>query len=344
MYEFILLKAEDDARLKSFFFAAALYADGEVIMLRTLSLLMVVLWAVGSAAPQAMPEEILPAGMLLQCSLEEPNFSSRTAEIGDPVLCYLGRAAAFGHSVVPRGASLAGRFQDYRDPGHFFGKGWIDLVFDRLVLPGGVTVPVSAKVISVPRYRVSRDGKIHGRGHPKRDAVGWAIPVLWPVKILTLPARGPRPTLKGEVRITLRFLEDVEIPTISSTATSLEPQNPGLKPSNRITPSQHLDSGSSRPSLASAAERTKPAQDRPKPVRSSYFPFEDTSVPQLTWLILKDGTSYLVRDYWFEFGKMQYITLDGKQKLLPVRQLDLDKTIRLNQERNVAFVIRGKER
>jgi hypothetical protein len=42
--------------------------------------------------------------------------------------------------------------------------------------------------------------------------VGWAIPVLWPVKILTLPVRGPRPTLKGEVRITLRLLEDVEVP------------------------------------------------------------------------------------------------------------------------------------
>ena len=83
-------------------------------------------------------------------------------------------------------------------------------MFDRLVLPGAVTVPLSAKVISLPRLRADREGKIQGRGHPKRDALGWAIPVLWPVKILTLPARGPRPTLKGEVRITLRLLEDVD--------------------------------------------------------------------------------------------------------------------------------------
>src|SRR5216684_4256173 len=79
-------------------------------------------------------------------------------------------------------------------------------------LPGAVPLPLSAKVISVPHLRADREGKIQGRGHPKRDAVGWAIPVLWPVKVLTLPARGPRPTLKGEVRITLRLLEDVEVP------------------------------------------------------------------------------------------------------------------------------------
>ena len=141
--------------------------------------------------------------------LDEPNFSSHTAQIGDPVLCHLGPMAVFGHSVFPRGAYLAGHFRDYRDPGHFFGKGWIELAFDRLILPGAVTLPLSAKVISLPRLRADREGKIQGRGHPKRDAVGWAIPVLWPVKILTLPAPGPRPTLKGEVRMTLRLLEDV---------------------------------------------------------------------------------------------------------------------------------------
>jgi hypothetical protein len=66
--------------------------------------------------------------------------------------------------------------------------------------------------------------------------------------------------------------------------------------------------------------------------------------PLLTWLILKDGTGYLVRDYWFQFGKLQCITLDGERKWLPLARLDLDETIRLNQERNVHFVIRGQER
>jgi len=104
-------------------------------------------------------------------------------------------------------------------------------VFDRLVLPGAVTLSLSAKVISLPRLRADREGKIQGRGHPKRDAVGWAIPVLWPVKILTLPARGPRPTLKGEVRITLRLLEDVEVPAtvIASRPPSFDAADPAVE-------------------------------------------------------------------------------------------------------------------
>ena len=314
-------------------------------MLRTLMLVIAVLWTVVPAASQAMREEILPAGMLLQCSLDEPNFSSRTAQIGDPVLCHLGAVAAFGHSVFPRGAYLAGRFQEYRDPGRLFGKGWIELAFDHLVLPGAVTVPLSAKLISVPRFKVSREGKIQGRGHPKRDAVGWAIPVLWPVKILTLPARGPRPTLKGEVRITLRLLEDVEIPTpvVASRGSPSMPQTPGLKPSNRSIPQQSLYGRSSQASVAHPTEATIPAQGRPEAVQSRDFS-EGLSAPQLTWLILKDGSSYLVRDYWFQFGKLQCITLDGEHKWIPLARLDLDETIRLNQERNVVFVIRGQER
>ena len=30
---------------------------------------------------------LLPAGTLLRCTLDEPNFSSKTAEEGDPILC-----------------------------------------------------------------------------------------------------------------------------------------------------------------------------------------------------------------------------------------------------------------
>ena len=78
-------------------------------------------------------------------------------------------------------------------------------------------------------------------------------------------------------------------------------------------------------------------------MRSSYFS-EDVSVPQLAGLILKDGTSYLVRDYWVEAGKLVCVTLDWERKLLPLARLDLDETVRLNRERNVEFVIRSRDR
>src|SRR3989442_7919728 len=238
-------------------------------MLGRFLLLIWILCLVDRAAAQIA--EVLPAGTLLQCTLNEPNFSSRTAQIGDPILCHLGALAVFGHSVFSRGAYLAGHFQEYRDPGRLFGKGWVELQFDRLVLSGAEVLPLSAKVISVPHLRVDREGKIQGRGHPKRDAVGWAIPVLWPVKVLTLPARGPRPTLKGEVRITLRLLEDVEVPAtvIASRTPSSMPQTQRLRPSSKTTPlRQPLYAGSTVPSEASGTAEPALAQEQPETMRS----------------------------------------------------------------------------
>jgi hypothetical protein len=51
---------------------------------------------------------VLPAGTLLQCSLNEPNFSSATADVGDPVLCHLRAQTEFGQQAFPRGTYLVG--------------------------------------------------------------------------------------------------------------------------------------------------------------------------------------------------------------------------------------------
>ncbi len=53
-------------------------------------------------------EVILPAGTLLGCTLNEPNFSSKTAEVGNPVVCALDRLRMFDRIVFPRGG-LSGR-------------------------------------------------------------------------------------------------------------------------------------------------------------------------------------------------------------------------------------------
>lgn len=159
----------------------------------------------------AVSPDILPAGTILQCTLDEPHFSSKTAMVGDPLLCHLASVSSFGHPVFPRGAMLSGHLEDYKNPGHLVGKGWLQLQFDRIILPGEV-LPIATKIIAAPRMRVDKEGNIDGKGHPKRDAVEWMVPVLWPIKFATLPARGPYPTLKGETRVTLRLMEDVELP------------------------------------------------------------------------------------------------------------------------------------
>src|SRR6266446_8326962 len=190
-------------------------------------------------------ELTVPAGTLLQCTLDEPNFSSRTAQVGDPILCHIRSLAMFGHPVFPRGAYVSGRLEDFRDPGHFFGKGRLKLEFVSLTVPGG-TFPLSAKMVSVPHYRVDADGDIRGRGHARRDAVEWMVPILWPEKIITLPARGPRPTLKGETPILLRILDDLSIP-----ADAVIVANERLSPTQEL-PRPSSSTGSSLNSSANA--------------------------------------------------------------------------------------------
>ena len=71
----------------------------EVFMLRTFPFVILLVSLVPVASAQTPGEEFLPAGTILHCTLDEPNFSSRTAELGDPVLCHTGTLPALGRSV-----------------------------------------------------------------------------------------------------------------------------------------------------------------------------------------------------------------------------------------------------
>jgi hypothetical protein len=91
------------------------------------------------------------------------------------------------------------------------GKGWLQLEFDHLVASGQV-LPLAAKVVEVSGMRVDRSGRIQGHGHARRDTVEWLLPPLWPMKAVLLPARGPRPRLSAETRVTLKVMEDLSLP------------------------------------------------------------------------------------------------------------------------------------
>ena len=287
--------------------------------------------------PEATQDEIIPAGTLLQCTISEPNFSSKTATVGDPVLCHLSSLAAFGRPVFPRGAELSGRFQDYKNPGHFVGKGWIDFQFDRIILPNGETLPLSAKIVSAPHLRSDNEGKLHGKGHPKRDAIEWMIPPLWPVKILTLPVRGPYPALKGETRISLRLLEDIEIqrPQAALTAPArIRPDNSGYRDSSfrpfgggsNDHPSPHLTSQSMVHVESSFWRDTANV--------SPYAP---------TIIVLKDGTGVVARQYWIDGRGLHCIDANHEETLVALETIDLSKTVGLNRERHVPFILQSKD-
>jgi hypothetical protein len=293
-------------------------------------------------------EEIIPAGTILHCTMDDPNFSSKTVQIGDPVLCSLGSVAAFGHSVFPRGAMLSGHLQDSKDPGRIVGKGWLDLEFDRIILPGAEILPLSTKIIAAPHLKTDKDGKIHGKGHPKRDALGWMVPVLWPIKIITLPMRGPYPTLKGESRLTMRLMEDVTVPAPQARASV--PAPPWVTPGS-YTPAKY---GLLRPASAVtrdvAAPRAElnasPVLEQAPVAPSAAEPLpgvQATAGEHSTLIILKGGSAFVAREYWVQGSQLHCVSESGEQKEFPLETMDLYQTVRLNHERNVEFELSTKD-
>jgi hypothetical protein len=223
---------------------------------------------------------------------------------------------------------------DYQDPGHFYGKGWLSIQFDRLVLAGEGEVSLAAKLVSVPRYKVDREGKIDGKGHAKRDAVEWMIPIFWPIKVLSLPARGPHPTLKGEVRLTLRLMEDIILPAPETTAVLRPiPMPPWARP-NSLLRAPQLDDG--RGGLVSAV-RSIPASFPRPPIVSREL--EGNVGGTSTVIVMKDHTAYIAQQYWLDNEQVLSVAADGSTRAIEIPEMDFTETVRLNRERNVPFAL-----
>src|SRR5713226_5746985 len=227
-------------------------------MRRIFSYLAVSAWFLGVQASTKAQDILVPAGTLLRCTLDEPNFSSATVDIGDPVVCHLTALRQFGKTVFPRGSYLGGHLEADKEPGHFVGKGYLKIEFDRIGFPES-DIPVPSKIIAAKGYRVDKKGDIIGKGHATRDTVEWLIPPLWPWKVLTLPARGPRPALKGEEQITVRLMDDIDVPRLGAAARTYErPPAPA---------SYHSQSFRKPVSLKNSE---KPATDAPEISESGY--------------------------------------------------------------------------
>ncbi len=202
--------------------------------------------------------EIVPAGSLINCTISEPKLSSKTAAVGDPVLCQASITTRNGSARLPFNTYLEGRFEDFKDPGHFVGKGWMELKFDRMVVEPDTVIPMSARVVDVPGFYVDQYGRIQGKGHRTRDIVEWSIPILWPIDLLNLPRRGPRPTLKTETRLTLKVMDDAEVPQFDG---------PDRDPSGlyRREPSAYDDAPPPRPQQQIAQDEPPPSYQPPPP-------------------------------------------------------------------------------
>jgi hypothetical protein len=299
------------------------------------SLSLLLIFSSNAKAQDQGKDVILPAGTLLRCTLNEPNFSSKTADVGNPVVCPLAGLLMFDRIVLPRGAYLAGHLEADKDPGHFVGKGYLKLEFDRIGLPDE-QIPVPAKIISASGYKVDKEGKIIGHGHATRDAVEWMMPPLWPLKVLTLPARGPLPTLKGEEQFTLRLMEDVVIPTRPL------PRWPYLGMSSSDDTPYRSRYVSPRPPAPAGSSTAKNLQVAPgaKTVPSSGASGSATTVTQNA-LVLRNGTSYVATGLHMDGNQLSYTLSDGSSRTTSLDDVDWTKTFQNNAENGTVLAVAG---
>ncbi len=228
--------------------------------------------------------QLLPAGSLIQCTTSEPKLSSKTMAIGDPVLCRVSHGVHMGRSGLPYDSYLVGRFEDYRDPGHFIGKGWMQLTFDHLVIEPDTVVPMDAKVVDVPGYGIDRQGRIQGKGHATRDTILWMIPVLWPIDLLELPRRGPYPTLKAETRMTVKLMDDLRVP--EGQPLDRDPYGLAHRPSDDNTPPPQPAEPQPEPQ-PTAQDYAPPQQNYapPQPTYANYPPPQPVYAPPPVYLV-----------------------------------------------------------
>jgi hypothetical protein len=316
---------------------------------------LLVCLALPFAASRASAQDILvPAGTLLRCTMSEPNFSSATAQVGDPVLCHLSSVQQFGRNAFPRGAYMTGHLEASKDPGHFWGKGYLRIVFDRIGTPSA-DINVSTKIIGTRNYSVNKEGDIKGKGHPRRDVIEWMIPPLWPWKVIMLPARGPRPTLKGEQVLTLRLMEDVTIPrpTPAYNSRDWRPPHAQLReqpaayqprpttPFNNAPVITNTGFVTSVDPVFRQLSQTQPEPPAPESeqlqttgsVRATAANDPRTSSSALTLIALHNESIWAVTEYWLAGDRLDYILPSGAHESCALNDVDLMRTAQLNAER-----------
>jgi hypothetical protein len=251
---------------------------------------------------------------------------------------------SFGQQAFPRGSYLVGHLEAAKDPGHFVGKGYLKLQFDRIGLPSG-DMPLQAKVIATHGYKVDKEGKIDGKGHAKRDVVEWMLPPLWPWKVIMLPARGPRPQLKGETVLSLRLMDDVELPQVASASLparrslSLRPQSDSYRESDDSRPVLSI-----RSSVVTSSTKVSAAVEVP---HASYASFVSTSAVSGTpaapsgrpVFILNSGTVLAVGSYQYQDGRITYTLEHGGGGVVSTDEVDWNATTRVNNQRGVRVTL-----
>lgn len=251
---------------------------------------------------------VVPAGTLLHCTLEEPNFSSSTASIGDPVICHLSSVREFGQVVFPRGSYVGGHLATAK-------KDYLKLEFDRIGFESS-EIPVPNKVIAARGFHVDREGRIVGHHYS-------------------------RPVLKGEEQITLRLMDDIKVPRMNDAVSNVYRPQSSNRPASFDLPQQSLTQPANNvsgitylpPSVPALADESGIAYTLlapPSPAASNTKPLRLTSVA------LKSDAIFEVASYRIDSERMYYMRPSGVTGSVSLSEVDWRKTSQLNADPNVS--------
>jgi hypothetical protein len=204
-------------------------------------------------------------------------------------------------------------------------------------------LPLEAKVIATRGYKVDKQGKIDGKGHPKRDIVEWMIPPLWPWKVMMLPARGPRPKLKGETVLSMRLMDDVQIPQVAQT------YGPNWhffgRPQSQSYHDSVYDNGKPQLMLRNAvADGTRsaiPQATYANVVSRSVTLPEGSSSPGMPVFVLNTGTVLAVSGYGYQDSRITYSLVGGGSGVISSDDVDWTTTTKVNAKRGVRVTLHG---
>jgi hypothetical protein len=212
----------------------------------------------------------------------------------------------------------------------------LKLQFDRIGVPAG-DIPLDSKVIATHNYKVDKQGKIDGKGHPKRDVVEWLLPPLWPWKVIMLPARGPRPKLKGETVLSLRLMDDVQIPQLAQT------YGPGWHffghPQNESYDDARLNAPRPQLALRPAPQTAAQASYAEYVTRDVSTQDSLTASPGMPMFVLNNGTVLSVSGYGYQDSRISYSLAGGGSGVVSTADVDWSATTRLNAKRGVRVTL-----
>jgi hypothetical protein len=63
---------------------------------------------------------------------------------------------------------------------------------------------------------------------------------------------------------------------------------------------------------------------------------------QVTVIALQAGTALIASRYWVEGEDLHCVSQDGSEQNVPLTLVDLAQTVKVNQERNVAFSLHSR--